>query len=162
MMAAPGTVIATPYEELLEKNRRYLWNPFTQMKEFLDDEPLIVERAEGVRLYDVLGNEYLDGNSSLWLNVHGHNRRELNDALAAQLERVSHSTLLGVPSVPAIELAERLVELAPASLGKVFFSDAGAAAVEIGLKMAFAYWRRVGRPGKRRFAAMRHAYPGDR
>jgi lysine--8-amino-7-oxononanoate aminotransferase len=160
-MAAPGTVVTTPYEELLEKNRRYLWNPFTQMKEFLDDEPLIVERAEGVRLYDVLGNEYLDGNSSLWLNVHGHNRRELNDAIAAQLERVSHSTLLGLSNVPAIELAERLVESTPASLGKVFFSDAGAAAVEIGLKMAFAYWRRVGRPEKRRFVAMRNAYHGD-
>ena len=102
--AAGGSAL---YEELLEKNRRYLWNPFTQMKEFLDDEPLIVARAEGVRLYDVRGNEYLDGNSSLWLNVHGHNRRELNDAIVAQLDRVAHSTLLGASNVPAIELAAR-------------------------------------------------------
>jgi lysine--8-amino-7-oxononanoate aminotransferase len=149
------------YEELLEKNRRYLWNPFTQMKGFLADEPLIIERAEGVRLYDVRGNEYLDGNSSLWLNVHGHNRRELNEAIVEQLDRVAHSTLLGASNVPAIELAARLCELAPRSLGKVFFSDAGAAAVEIGLKMAFAYWRRIGRPEKRRFLAMRNAYHGD-
>ena len=149
------------YEDLLEKNRRFLWNPFTQMKEFLDDEPLIVARAEGVRLYDVLGNQYLDGNSSLWLNVHGHNRPELNEAIDAQLGRVGHSTLLGLSNIPAIQLAERLVELTPGSLGKVFFSDAGAAAVEIGLKMAFAYWRRIGRPEKRRFVAMRNAYHGD-
>lgn len=149
------------YEALLEKNRRFLWNPFTQMKSFLADEPLIVERAEGVRLYDVRGNSYLDGNSSLWLNVHGHNRRELNEAIAEQLGRVAHSTLLGQSNVPAIELAARLVELAPRSLGKVFFSDAGAAAVEIGLKMAFAYWRRLGRPQKSRFLAMRNAYHGD-
>src|SRR5262249_42652137 len=143
------------------KNRQYLWNPFTQMKVFLEDEPLIVESADGVVLRDVKGDEYYDGNSSLWLNVHGHNRRELNDAIAAQLERVSHSTLLGLSSVPAIELAARLVALAPQSLGKAFFSDAGAAAVEIGLKMAFAYWRRIGRPEKRGFVAMRNAYHGD-
>src|SRR5919201_5026355 len=109
---------AARYAELLEKNRRYLWNPFTQMKEFLDDEPLIVERAEGVRLYDVLGNEYLDGNSSLWVNVHGHNRAELNEAIAAQLEHVAHSTLLGLSSVPAIELAARLVGLTPPRPGE--------------------------------------------
>jgi lysine--8-amino-7-oxononanoate aminotransferase len=156
-----STDAVATYEELLEKNRRYLWNPFTQMKGFLEDEPLIVERAEGVRLWDIRGDEYYDGNSSLWLNVHGHNRRELNEAIADQLEKVAHSTLLGLSNVPAIELAARLVELAPASLGKVFFSDAGAAAVEIGLKMAFAYWRRVGRPEKSRFLAMRNAYHGD-
>jgi adenosylmethionine-8-amino-7-oxononanoate transaminase len=149
------------YEELLAKNARYLWNPFTQMKEFLADEPVIIERAEGVRLYDVRGREYLDGNSSLWLNVHGHAREELNEAIAAQLDQVAHSTLLGLSSVPAIELAARLVELAPRSLGKVFFSDSGAAAVEIALKLAFAYWRRLGRPEKRGFLTMRNAYHGD-
>jgi adenosylmethionine-8-amino-7-oxononanoate transaminase len=149
------------YDELLAKNRRALWNPFTQMKVFLEDEPLVVARAEGVRLYDVEGNEYLDGNSSLWVNVHGHGRPELNDAIVRQLELVAHSTLLGLSNVPAIELASRLVEVTPASLSKVFFSDAGAAAVEVGLKMAYAYWRRIGRPEKRRIVAMRNAYHGD-
>ncbi|MER3410112.1 MAG: adenosylmethionine--8-amino-7-oxononanoate transaminase [Thermoleophilia bacterium] len=149
------------YDDLLEKNRRYLWNPFTQMKELLADEPLVIERAEGVRLYDVTGRAFLDGNSSLWVNVHGHNRRELNEAIVEQLGRVAHSTLLGLSNVPAIELAARLVDLAPASLGKVFFSDAGAAAVEVGLKLAFAYWRRVGRPERRRFLALGNAYHGD-
>jgi len=131
------------------------------MKQFLEDEPLVVESAHGVLIRDVDGREYYDGNSSLWVNVHGHNRGELNRAIVAQLDRVAHSTLLGASNVPAIELAARLVELAPPSLGKVFFSDAGAAAVEIGLKMAFAYWRRLGRPEKRRFVAMRNGYHGD-
>ncbi len=149
------------YERLVERNARYLWNPFTQMKEFLADEPLIVASAEGVKLRDVRGREYYDGNSSLWVNVHGHRRPELDEAIVAQLGRVAHSTLLGSSGVPAIELAERLVELAPPSLGKVFFSDAGAAAVEIALKLAFAYWRRVGRPEKRRFVTMRNGYHGD-
>src|SRR5262245_55027842 len=92
-VTASAQTRASVYAELVEKNRRHLWNPFTQMKGFLEDEPLIVESAEGVVLRDVDGREYYDGNSSLWLNVHGHNRRELNEAIAAQLEKVSHSTL---------------------------------------------------------------------
>jgi adenosylmethionine---8-amino-7-oxononanoate aminotransferase len=156
-----SAVASVSYADLLERNRRYLWNPFTQMKDYLEDEPVIVARGEGVRLIDVEGREYYDGNSSLWLNVHGHNRRELNDAIIEQLDRVAHSTLLGMSSVPAIELAERLVEIAPAGLRKVFFSDSGAEAVEIGVKLAFAYWRRLGRPEKRRFLTMRNGYHGD-
>ncbi|MGQ0679294.1 MAG: adenosylmethionine--8-amino-7-oxononanoate transaminase [Actinomycetota bacterium] len=149
------------YQELLEKNRRYLWNPFTQMGQYLDSEPLIIERGEGVRLYDVGGREYLDGNSSLWLNIHGHGRQELNDAIAGQLSQIAHSTLLGMGNIPAIELAHRLVDIAPKGLEKVFYSDCGAAAVEIGLKMAFSYWRRLGRPEKRRFVSFHNAYHGD-
>ena len=131
------------------------------MKTYLVSDPVIVARAEGVRLVDVDGVEYYDGNSSLWLNVHGHNRAELNEAIAAQLERVAHSTLLGMASLPALQLAERLVEITPARLQKVFYSDSGATAVEIGLKIAFAYWRRVGRPDKSRFVAFTGAYHGD-
>jgi len=157
----PAPTATASYAELLEKNRRYLWNPFTQMKEYLASEPVIVARASGVKLVDVNGDEYYDGNSSLWLNVHGHNRAELNEAIAAQLERVAHSTLLGMASVPALELAERLVGITPARLQKVFYSDSGATAVEIGLKVAFAYWRRVGRPEKSRFVAFTGAYHGD-
>jgi lysine--8-amino-7-oxononanoate aminotransferase len=159
-MATPGTSTAA-YAELLEKNRRFLWNPFTQMKGYLSEEPVVVERGEGVKLVDVNGVEYYDGNSSLWLNVHGHNRPELNDAIVRQLDQVAHSTLLGMANVPAIELAERLVEITPAPLGKVFYSDAGAAAVEVGLKVAFAYWRRVGRPEKTLFVAFDNGYHGD-
>ena len=159
-MTLVGTSSAA-YAELLEQNRRFLWNPFTQMKDYLADEPVVIERGEGVKLVDANGVEYYDGNSSLWVNVHGHNRPELNEALAAQLERVAHSTLLGMANVPALELAERLVELTPPRLGKVFYSDSGATAVEIGLKLAFAYWRRVGRPEKNVFVAFDNGYHGD-
>ena len=159
-MAVPGTSTAA-YAELLEKNRRFLWNPFTQMKTYLAEEPVVIERGEGVKLFDIDGVEYYDGNSSLWVNVHGHNRAELNEAIARQLELISHSTLLGMANVPAVELAERLVALAPDRLQKVFFSDSGATAVEIGLKVAFAYWRRVGRPEKSLFVAFDNGYHGD-
>jgi adenosylmethionine---8-amino-7-oxononanoate aminotransferase len=159
-MAMPGTSTAA-YAELLEKNQRFLWNPFTQMKTYLAEEPVVIERGEGVKLIDVNGVEYYDGNSSLWLNVHGHNRPELNEAIVRQLQQVAHSTLLGMANVPAVELAERLVGLTPARLGKVFLSDSGATAVEIGLKVAFAYWRRVGRPEKSLFVAFDNGYHGD-
>lgn len=148
-------------DHFVELNRRHLWNPFTQMKGYFESDPLVIERGEGVRLFDVEGNSYLDGNSSLWVNIHGHNRRELNDAITEQLSKVAHSTLLGMGNVPAIELAARLTEIAPRGLTKVFFSDSGASAVEIGLKIAFAYWRRVGRPEKRHYLSFRNAYHGD-
>lgn len=140
---------------------RHLWNPFTQMKGYLESDPVVIERGQGVRLYDVEGNEYLDGNSSLWVNVHGHNHPELNAAIMAQVEQIAHSTLLGMDNVPAIALAARLAEVAPAGLEKVFYSDSGATAVEIGLKMAYAYWRRLGRPEKSGFLSFRNGYHGD-
>ncbi|TCP68554.1 adenosylmethionine--8-amino-7-oxononanoate transaminase [Baia soyae] len=149
------------YQELLEKNEKYLWNPFTQMKEYLHDNPIIIERGQGVKLIDVRGNEYYDGNASVWLNVFGHNRKELNEAIQQQLEQIAHSTLLGMANVPSILLAERLVQLAPQSLHKVFYSDSGAEAVEIGLKMAFLYWKHRGRPEKQTFLSMKNAYHGD-
>ncbi|MBI3181882.1 MAG: adenosylmethionine--8-amino-7-oxononanoate transaminase [Myxococcales bacterium] len=126
-----------------------------------DDQPLIIERAEGNYLFDDLGNRYLDGVSSLWVTVHGHRKRELDDAVRAQLEKVAHSTLLGLTSPPAIELAEKLVALAPEGLSKVFYSDSGSTSVEVALKMAYQYWRQKGRPEKRRFCALDSAYHGD-
>ena len=147
--------------DLAGLNRRHLWNPFTQMKGYLEAGPLVIERGEGVRLYDVEGNSYLDGNSSLWVNIHGHNRRELNEAITAQLGKIAHSTLLGMGNVPAIELAAGLAGITPAGLNKVFYSDSGATAVEIGLKIAYAYWRRLGRPQKSGFVSFRNAYHGD-
>ncbi len=131
------------------------------MKGYLESGPLVIERAEGVRLFDLDGNAYLDGNSSLWVNIHGHNRPELNDAITGQLGRIAHSTLLGMDNVIAIELAARLTAIAPPGLAKVFYSDSGATAVEIGLKIAYAYWRRVGKPSKRGFLTFRNAYHGD-
>lgn len=122
---------------------------------------LIIERGEGVKLFDVLGRSYYDGFSSVWLNVHGHNVPELNRAIEEQLGRVAHSTLLGMANVPAIELAVKLAEIAPPGLNKVFYSDSGATGVEIALKMAFQYWHNRGVRGKQSFITMKEAYHGD-
>ncbi|MGG1658659.1 adenosylmethionine--8-amino-7-oxononanoate transaminase [Brevibacillus sp. NRS-1366] len=147
--------------ELAAKNKQYLWHPFTQMKDYLEQEPLIIARGEGIKLYDVNGKAYYDGFSSVWLNVHGHNVPELNQAIIEQLGQVAHSTLLGMANVPSILLAEQLIRIAPKGLTKVFYSDNGATAVEISLKMAFQYWQNRGISGKHSFITMNNAYHGD-
>jgi adenosylmethionine-8-amino-7-oxononanoate aminotransferase len=147
--------------ELVRLDKAHVWHPFTQMKGWLASEPLVIERAEGFELIDSQGKRYLDGVSSLWVNVHGHRVPEIDDAINRQLGLVAHSTLLGLGNVPSIELAARLVELAPPGLEKVFYSEAGACAVEIALKMAFGYWRHRGSSTKRTFLSLENAYHGD-
>lgn len=147
--------------ELAAWDHAYLWHPFTQMQDWLQEEPLIIAAGEGPYLIDVAGNRYLDGVSSLWCNVHGHRRPELDDALRAQAECIAHSTLLGLSSVPAIRLAKRLIEITPASLTRVFYSDAGATAVEIALKLAVQYWQLRGEAQRTQFAALTESYHGD-
>lgn len=149
------------FNRLKTMNKSHLWHPFTQMKDYCADDPLIIERGEGVKLFDIHGRGYYDGFSSIWLNVHGHNVPELNQAITAQLGKVAHSTLLGMANVPAIELAAKLAELAPPGLRKVFFSDSGATGVEIAIKMAFQYWQNRGVQGKHSFISMKEAYHGD-
>lgn len=151
----------TNYESLMEKSKKYLWNPFTQMKSYLEDNPVIIESGNGVKLRDVIGREYYDGVSSIWLNVHGHNVPELNQAILDQMSKISHSTLLGMGNVPAIELAEKIVNVTPDGLNKVFYSDSGATSVEIAIKMAFQFWQNKGNPEKQEFITMNHAYHGD-
>jgi adenosylmethionine---8-amino-7-oxononanoate aminotransferase len=146
--------------DLAAADRAYLWHPFTQQRGWVGEHPVIVERAEGTDLIDVEGNRYIDGVSSLWCNVHGHAHARLDAAIREQLGRVAHSTMLGLSHRPAIELAQRLVALAPAGLTRVFYSDSGSTATEIALKMAFQYWRQRGQD-RRRFAALRMAYHGD-
>ena len=145
----------------IELDKQFIWHPFTSMRHWLDDAPLVIERGEGNYLIDTEGRRYLDGVSSLWVTVHGHNRKEINDAIHQQVDRLSHSTLLGLTHPPAAELAARLVGLAPAGLGKVFYSDNGSTAVEIALKLAFQYWQLSGRPSKRRLLHLEHSYHGD-
>ena len=142
-------------------DQAHVWHPFTQMQGWDEEDPLIVEQAEGSWLIDDRGQRYLDGVSSLWVTVHGHRKKELDDAVRAQLDRVAHSTLLGLASVPSIELAAELVKRAPAGLAKVFYSDSGSTAVEVALKMAFQFWQQTGRPEKTRFLALGEAYHGD-
>jgi adenosylmethionine-8-amino-7-oxononanoate aminotransferase len=133
------------------------------MQTYAQEPPLIIERAHGCFLVDLDGREYIDGVSSLWCNVHGHRVPELDQAIRAQLDLVAHSTLLGLANVPAILLARRLVEVAPTGLSRVFFSDDGATAVEVALKMAFQYWRQRPnpRPRKTQYLSLQSAYHGD-
>jgi adenosylmethionine-8-amino-7-oxononanoate transaminase len=154
------TFTASDLEQL---DKRYLWHPFTQQQDWEAEPQVIVERAEGHYLIDVEGKRYLDGVSSLWVNVHGHRRPEINQAIVNQLNQVAHSTFLGLSHPPGIRLGQRLVHLAPGRLSRVFYSDTGAAAVEIALKMAFQYWQQCDRPqpGKTSFFSLRNGYHGD-
>jgi adenosylmethionine-8-amino-7-oxononanoate aminotransferase len=146
--------------DLAAADRAYLWHPFTQQRGWVEEHPVIIERGEGTDLIDVDGNRYIDGVSSLWCNVHGHAHPSIDAAVREQLGKVAHSTMLGLSHRPAIELARRLVELAPPGLTRVFYSDSGSTAAEIALKMAFQYWRQRGQD-RRRFVALRMAYHGD-
>lgn len=146
---------------LSDKDKKYLWHPFTQMRDWQQETLLIIKKGRGVYLEDTEGRRYLDGVSSLWCNVHGHGVPELDAAIEAQLKEVAHSTFLGLTHAPAIELGERLVQLAPSGLSRVFYSDSGSEAVEIALKMAFQYWQLTGHKQKTRFVKLTHAYHGD-
>lgn len=146
---------------LAELDHAHLWHPFTQQQDWVRSEPLIVERGEGCWLIDIHGKRYLDGVSSLWTNVHGHRVPAIDDAVRAQLDRLAHSTMLGLSHPPAITLAKRLVDLAPGALNRVFFSDNGSTATEVALKMAFQYQQQVGQTGRTRFASLSDAYHGD-
>ena len=147
-------------EDLLRWDRQHVWHAFTQMAEY---EPLIFTHAQGCLLHDLDGHALIDGVSSLWCNVHGHRHPRLDAALVAQLGRVAHTTLLGASNPPAIELAHRLVQLAPPGLEHVFYSDDGATAIEVALKMTVQFWRQrpQPKPEKTRFLCFDQAYHGD-
>ncbi|HBI02745.1 MAG TPA: adenosylmethionine--8-amino-7-oxononanoate transaminase, partial [Paenibacillaceae bacterium] len=151
-------------EQLEQWDKEYLWHPFTQMKQYRQETPLIIERGKGSYLIDMDGNAYLDGYSSLWVNVHGHNHHELNEALRQQAEKIAHSTLLGSANIPSILLAKKLVEITPPGLNKVFYSDAGSTSVEIALKIAYQYWKLkdpIRYAQKNKFISLKEAYHGD-
>lgn len=148
-------------KRLEEADKRYIWHPFTQMRDYQEMEPVIIERGEGAYLVDIYGRRYLDGVSSLWVIVHGHHREEIDRAIIEQVGRISHSTLLGLSNPPAIELAKRLAEITPAGLERVFYSDNGSTGCEVALKMALQYWHHRGQKGKTRFISFTNAYHGD-
>ena len=149
------------YQELKRLDHTYLWHPFTQMREWMGEEPCIISQGEGHYLIDVHGRKYLDGVSSLWCNVHGHRKKELDDAINAQLGHIAHSTFLGLSHVSGIQLAQKLIEVAPKGLQRVFYSDSGATAVEIALKMAVQYWQLKGQKQRTRVASLAESYHGD-
>jgi adenosylmethionine-8-amino-7-oxononanoate aminotransferase len=150
--------------DFAERDQQHIWHPFTQMSDWADGRPVVIERGEGNYLIDTEGNRYLDGISSMWVTLHGHDHPRIRAAIRQQLDRLAHSTLLGLASVPSIELAERLVAIAPSGLARVFFSDNGSTAVEIAIKMAFQYWQQKEDDAARkrtRFVALKEAYHGD-
>ena len=144
-----------------ELDKKYIWHPFTQMKGWNEKPQTVIARGEGVKIYDVDGNEYYDAISSLWVNIHGHCRKEINDAIIKQLGEIEHSTLLGLTNKPAAELAEKLIKVAPNGLNKVFYSDDGSTAVEAAVKIAFQYWQQIGMPEKQEFINLGDSYHGD-
>ncbi len=148
-------------EQLRSWDKRYIWHPFTQMQDWAQEEPIVIERGEGVWLIDSDGKRYLDGVASMWTNVHGHCRSELNEALKAQVDRLEHSTLLGLSSEQSILLARKLAEITPPGLDRVFYSDNGSTAMEVAVKMAYQYQVQRGRPERSRFITFRNAYHGD-
>src|SRR5688500_14079403 len=147
-------------DDLIRWDRTHVWHAFTQMQEYV---PFIIERAHGCTLVDIQGNEYLDGVSSLWCNVHGHRHPRLDAAIREQLDKVAHVTSLGMSNPTTIHLAKRLADLAPPGLQHVFFSDSGATSVEVALKMAFQYWHQRNNPlpNKTKYVALDAAYHGD-
>ncbi|MGB0767778.1 MAG: adenosylmethionine--8-amino-7-oxononanoate transaminase [Phycisphaeraceae bacterium] len=152
-------------------DRAHVWHPFTPMRQWRDETPMVIESAEGFELIDDRGNRYLDGVSSLWCNVHGHRVPSIDDAIREQLDKVAHSTMLGLTHEPAAEFAAKLIERINRNvpdtideqdrLNKVFYTDAGATAVEVAFKMAVGYWFHSGRPEKNKFIGLAGAYHGD-
>jgi adenosylmethionine-8-amino-7-oxononanoate transaminase len=170
--------ISEDNRHLEESDKRYIWHPFTQMREWLDEKPVVISEGRDCFLKDIYGNWYLDGVSSLWVNIHGHRKKEIDDAIKEQIDRIAHTTMLGLSNVPAVNLAERLVKIYTRSLVdsqkvvplstkrderafKVFYSDNGSTAVEVALKMAFHYWVHKGRKEKVSFLSLKNGYHGD-
>ena len=162
MSLSPSQTVTSPSAASLDHwDRQHSWHPFTQMSEYFQMPQLHVERGDGCWLYDVEGNRYLDGNASIWTNVHGHNDPDLNQVLKEQVDRVAHSTYLGLSHPAGAELGRRLVDMAPEGLDRVTFSDNGSTAIEIALKQSFQYWQLRGMPEKRLVVCLENGYHGD-
>ena len=142
-------------------DRANIWHPFTQMKDWQKDRVVVIEKGDGNYLVDTEGKRYLDGVSSLWANIHGHRVPAIDRAVKKQLDHIAHSTFLGLTHVPAIELTRKLLKVTPKNLKKVFYSDSGAASVEVALKMAYQYWQLKRKKKKKTFLKLKNAYHGD-
>ena len=154
-------------QKLAQIDQKYIWHPFTQMKDWLKNEPIVITRGKGAVLWDERGRSYLDANSSIWTNLHGHRQAKIDRAINRQLRKIAHSSALGLANEPASILAQRLVKSATGGSGertpelkKVFFSDDGSTAMEVALKLSYQYWRRNG-VKQPRFLSLAGGYHGD-
>ncbi len=145
----------------LKKDAKFIWHPYTQMKDCKTLPPILIKTAKGIKLYDYRGKFYYDTISSWWCNVHGHNHPRIKLAIKEQLDSLEHVLFAGFSHKGAILLAERLISLAPGKLAKVFFSDNGSTSVEVALKMSFQYWQNTGKTVKTKFVSLDHGYHGD-
>ncbi len=148
-------------DSLIKKDLKYIWHPYTQMKDCRKFPPIFIEKARGVKLYDDKGRFYYDTISSWWCNVHGHNHPRIKAAIKKQLDCLEHVLFAGFTHKPAILLAEKLISIAPKGLTKVFYSDDGSTSVEVALKMSFQYWQNMGIAGKIKFISLDYGYHGD-
>ena len=148
-------------KNIIERDLKHNWHPYTQMKDCEDNPPIPIKRAEGIRLYDYDGNFYYDTISSWWCNVHGHNHPKIKKAINDQLDSLEHVLFAGFTHEPAVDLAEKLAEITPDGLTRIFYSDNGSTAVEVALKMSFQYWQNTGVNGKTKFLSLDRAYHGD-
>ncbi len=150
--------------QLVADDQRYVWHPFTSMGEWCapGQEPIVLVEGEGALVRDSRGREYIDGNSSIWTNIHGHNHPKINAAIREQLDRVAHTSFLGTTNPPAIELAREIVQLLPGEqFGRVFFSDDGSTGIEAALRITSQFWRIKGEGSRQTFVAFRDGYHGD-
>ncbi|MEA3305522.1 MAG: adenosylmethionine--8-amino-7-oxononanoate transaminase [Candidatus Omnitrophota bacterium] len=145
----------------IKKDLKYNWHPYTQMKDCRRLPPVLIEKAEGIKLYDNKGNFYYDTISSWWCNVHGHNHPKIKEAIKNQLNSLGHVLFAGFTHKTAILLSEKLISITPRGLTKVFFSDNGSTSVETALKMSFQYWQNTGRKRKKKFVSLDYGYHGD-
>lgn len=149
------------YEKLAATDHAHVWHPFTPMRQWRQGELTLIEAGQGDELIDAQGRRYIDGISSMWCNVHGHGVPQIDQAIRIQLDKIAHCTMLGLANEPATILAQRLVQITPADLTQVFYSDSGATATEVAFKMAVGYWFHSGQRQRDTFVALRGAYHGD-
>jgi len=155
-------VVEGEREHIVALDKECLWHPYTAMDDYRRrTDPIVVSRAEGVRLFDVNGRSYIDANASWWTSTLGHNHPRVVAALKAQADALCHASLAGITHAPAAELAARLARAAPAGLDHVFFSDNGSTAVEVAMKQTLQYWAQNGRPERRAFVSLEGAFHGE-
>jgi adenosylmethionine-8-amino-7-oxononanoate aminotransferase len=153
--------VANARSSVADLDRARLWHPFTQQADWERDDPLVIAAGEGSWLIDESGNRYLDGNASLWVNVHGHRRPEIDAAVRDQLDRIAHTTFLGLTNPPAVAFADALLATAPAGLTRAFLSESGASACEVAIKLAFRSAQLRGETRRTRIVGLRNGYHGD-